>query len=147
MWEKCESTKWPEEARNAERGGRTPPTVWESCGLEGLDTEKGGFVYRGMVDEQLTNWHASFPERTFCLLSMDVLRADTTKAVRRIAAFAGLNSSGSWAEEVKGDGNPHSRRPADLSSESAAVERLREFYARRSTTYNRLVNNGGWLNC
>ena len=147
-WEQCESTTWPEERRNAERDGRTPPTLWESCG-DVIGT-KSGIVARGLFDEQLDNWRASFPEKAFCLLSNDVLRANTTSAVRRIAAFAGLDPSGAWAEEAEGykpTGNAATHNPANLSSEAAAVERLRGFYKSRSKAYTRLVDSGGWLNC
>jgi hypothetical protein len=147
MWEECESATWPEAKRNASRDGRTTPTLWESCGDVAT---RYGIVGRGLYDEQLDYWRESFPEEAFCLLSNHELRANTTSAVRRIAAFAGLNTSGAWAEEPEGHqqkGNAVTHTPAELSSEADAVERLRKFYESRSKTYTRLVDSGGWLNC
>jgi hypothetical protein len=146
-WENCERTTWPEETRNASRDGRPTPTLWESCGEI---ITKHGIIGRGLYDEQFDYWRASYDEEAFCLLSSDALRANTTSAVRRIAAFAGLRPSGAWAEETEGHkqkGNAVTHTPADLSSEADAVERLREFYKSRSKTYTRLVDSGGWLNC
>ena len=154
LWEKCERTTWREETLNASRDGRPTPTLWESCGER---ITKFGIVGRGLYDEQFDFWRASYDEEAFCLLSSDALRANTTSAVRRIAAFAGLRPSGAWAEETqdykqKGKtlltrDNAVTHTPADLSSEADAVERLREFYKSRSKTYTRLVDSGGWLNC
>jgi hypothetical protein len=99
-----------------------------------------------MVDEQLANWRRQFPESAFCMVSMGNLHRNLTAVVRRVAVFLGLDPAGRWADKLRVV-DPHSHPKQGLANQAAAIERLQSFYSRRSRTYNRLIENDGWLNC
>lgn len=147
LWEVCEKTKWVEARFQALLQDSEAPTAWESCGASGLLSANGGFVFRGMVDEQVDNWGLHFPDSAFCFLTMGALHKNSTAAIQRIAAFVGVDPTGAWSHSNQRQENPHSHPKQALHDEVAAIHRLREFYRKRSDTYSRVVANGGWLNC
>lgn len=127
-----------------------PHVVWQRCNMR---ADHHSMVTRSLYDLQLQYWMSYFPQDSFCIITSDILRADTRMALRRAEQFIGvpvqdLREGPSWMEAALENTGSHSNAPRGWEPDPDVLAELKAFVRLHGNkTYARALEAGGFIGC